>query len=212
MISHRARRRIETLLRGLAAQPDTPRVTNPYRNAALRRNLQLYLEYFRRQRHVPLLLVGEALGYRGGLLTGIPFSSGAVFQRDDHPLLREIGPQLQIERIESEPTATIAWNCFIELGMAPLCWNAYPFHPHPEGELLANRAPTAEEIASQQDTLRQLIAIFQPDRVVGVGNRGYECATQALPGVKIAKSRHPSHGGKQAFVRSLRALAAKRAK
>lgn len=208
----RVRRRIDGFLRELAAFPDSDRIFNPYTDAAMRRNLRFYLRYFTKQKRIPLLLVGEALGYRGGALTGIPFSSCALFQHGSHPMLRELGPRLILRDDSAETTASIVWQSFSELEISPLCWNAFPFHPHKPGDRASNRAPTVTEQRATQQYLQTLVLMFEPERVVGVGNRGYACAVEALPDMTIDKLRHPSRGGKQAFQEGLRALRRRRKK
>src|SRR5581483_11310354 len=90
--------------------------TNFYRHgegAALRRTrLRDYLET---RRDAPLLLVGEAPGYRGARVSGIPFTS----ERQ----LTGAGP--------AEATATIVHRVLAELGLASevLLWNVVPTHP-----------------------------------------------------------------------------------
>src|SRR5438128_3118387 len=104
--------------------------TNFYRDgegAALRRaRLAAYLDS---RADAPLLLVGEAPGYRGARISGIPFTS----ERQ----LTGSGP--------AEATATIVHRVLAELGLAGevLLWNVVPTHP---GTEVSNRRPTRREV------------------------------------------------------------------
>jgi len=88
-----------------------------------RARLAAYLES---RADAPLLLVGEAPGYRGARISGIPFTS----ERQ----LTGSGP--------AEATATIVHRVLAELGLAGqvLLWNVVPTHP---GSATSNRPPTA---------------------------------------------------------------------
>ena len=91
-------------------------------SALLRDRLRSYLES---RRDAPLVLVGEAAGYRGARLSGIPVTS----ERQ----LPGSGP--------AEATATIVHRVLTLLGVEDevLLWNVVPTHPGTEG---SNRAPT----------------------------------------------------------------------
>jgi uracil-DNA glycosylase len=142
----------------------------------LRERLVAYLEARRGAR---LVLVGEAPGYRGARVSGIPFTS----ERQ----LTGSGP--------AEATATIVHRVLRELGLVDdvLLWNVVPTHP---GADTANRAPTASEIAAGLPWVEHVAG---GRRVIAVG-RVAERATGA-PGV-----RHPSHGGAEAFADGLSRL------
>jgi uracil-DNA glycosylase len=142
----------------------------------LRRRLS---EYLRAHAEAPILLVGEAPGYRGARVSGIPFAS----ERQ----LTGIGP--------AEATATIVRETLRRLGLAGdvLCWNAVPTHP---GTERSNRRPTAAEVVGARPFLDRLAARRQ---VIAVG-RVAAAATGA------AYVRHPSHGGRDAFAAGLARL------
>ena len=122
-----------------------------------------------------MMLVGEAAGYRGARVSGIPFTS----ERQ----LTGTGP--------AEATATIVHRVLAELGLEEdvLLWNVVPTHPHRPGEPRSNRLPTRDEIEAGRPFLR---ALARGRLVVPVG-RLAEAALGA-PGVC-----HPSHGGAAAF-------------
>jgi uracil-DNA glycosylase len=123
-----------------------------------------------------LLLVGEAPGYRGARVSGIPFTS----ERQ----LTGTGP--------AEATATMVHRVLAELGLEDetLLWNVVPTHP---GTETSNRRPTAREVREG----RGFAAEFARGRLaIGVGRLAAEAL--GLPYV-----RHPSQGGLADFRRGL---------
>lgn len=190
----------------LADRRGTKQSYNPYREATAGENLLNYLSLVFSQPGRRILLVGEALGYRGGRLTGIPFSSERLLRKAPHPFLQRLGRQATVTGDSSEATATIVWNALAGRRRIPLFWNAFPFHPHRLGQPLSNRSPTAGEIAEGQVYLRRLAAMYQPQQVAALGHNGYRAACSALPGTPITRLRHPSYGGKSDFERGLARL------
>jgi hypothetical protein len=131
--------------------------------------------YLHSRRHARWLLVGEAAGWRGARVSGLPFTS----ERQ----LTGSGP--------AEATATIVQRVLRELGVEEdvLLWNAVPTHPHRQGEPRSNRPPTRCEIDAAAPFLAELAA---GRRVVPVGR----VAERAL---RVRGIRHPSHGGARDF-------------
>ena len=187
----------------LEQQPHTRILQNPYLLPHRSANLRAYLQALFIQGGRRILIVGETLGYRGGLHTGIPFSSARLVRESEHPFWRRLRRQLIVDSNVSEATASIVWAYLANRRRMPLFWNALPFHPHSTGDPASNRTPTAREVGSAQHYLKTLATAWQPDIVAGVGSKGYQAARQALPDTQVLPLRHPSYGGKTAFYQGM---------
>jgi uracil-DNA glycosylase len=141
--------------------------------------------YLAARANTRLLLVGEAAGYRGARVSGLPFTS----ERQ----LTATGP--------AEATATIVQRTLAELGVADdvLLWNLVPTHPHRPGRPDSNRPPTRTEIDAGRPFLE---ALASGRRVIAVGR----LAARELGAASV---RHPSHGGAAAFSAGLATLLAR---
>lgn len=184
------------LLAGLA--PGTAAV-NPYRDPRLCNNLGAYMTLLSERPGPRILLVGEALGYRGGSQTGIPFSSTRLLRSAPHQFLRALKPRLQLSGNDAESTASALWQFLKGRQRIPLCWNAFPFHPHRPGEPNSNRGPTARELRLGLEILDQLITLYQPEAVIAVGNAAGRATRKMAASLPTLQVRHPSYGGRREF-------------
>ena len=119
---------MDTILQFIAKlkkQKNTTTISNPYRDAALADNLLSYLELMLKTDGKRILLIGEAPGYKGCKITGIPFTSGKVFENVKHPVLSTLRKNLHLSKIESENNATIVWNYLATKTCTPLFWNSF---------------------------------------------------------------------------------------
>ncbi|MEK6374555.1 MAG: uracil-DNA glycosylase [Acidobacteriota bacterium] len=199
-------RRFDRFIGDLARVELSDRAVNQYRESAVRRrNLRLYLEEL--EAIAPrLLLVGEAVSYRGGRLTGIPFVSesvmlGGVDLADGGRVLgadRGYVKADPLTRVSTEASATMVWATIRKLDPLPLLWNAFPFHPFIAGNPHSNRMPAAGELAIGERFVSRLLRLFPIECVVAIGNQASR--TLASLGVEHTKVRHPSQGGKRLFV------------
>jgi uracil-DNA glycosylase len=142
---------------------------NQYARSELRRErLHAYLVA---RADASTILVGEAAGYRGARVSGIPFTS----ERQ----LTGSGP--------AEASATIVHRVLARLDVEDdvLLWNVVPTHP---GTATSNRRPTRSEIEAARPFLAELA---DGRRVVAVGR----VAAAALGAPYV---RHPSRGGARA--------------
>lgn len=151
------------------------------------------------------ILIGEASGYQGCHVSGIPFTSERLIMTGAIPRIASDGARLSIrQRPWSEPSATTVWGALHELGIADqtVLWNAFPWHPYKPGQLQSNRTPTPAERALGLATLRALLAAFPKARLFAVGRQA-EAAAASL-GHEVTALRHPSMGGATAFRTGLR--------
>ena len=184
-------------------------------NAIRRHNLRLYLAHMS-ERRPHILLVGEAAGYRGCRLTGVPFTSPFIMRHgldavDLFGLSRGFQVSDEWPHIQREASATIVWNTLSAGRALPLLWNAFPFHPFRPGEPQSNRTPVAGELRLGQPFWQDLLQIYPVTTVIAVGNRANSALSPWFPqaGVAFRHVRHPAQGGKADFVRGMQAVMAK---
>lgn len=191
-------------------------VVNPYRDAdpeldqpgAARRrrgNLEAYLERVGRVRCV---LVGEALGFRGGRFSGIAFTSERQLAGEDGRRLPWASsppfvPTSRNPALWLEPSGSVVWDVLGGVPDGVLLWNAFPWHPHAPRSPLTNRLPERPLWRANLHVLEALLAEIGAVRVLAVGRTSQ--AALAELGVEAPGLRHPAHGGAALFREQLQA-------
>lgn len=206
-------KKLKDFVEELAITEVTPNVYNQYsyeseENAVRRSNLLIYLKHMYKLKP-KVILVGEAPGYRGCRLTGVPFTSEYLLMNNIKGMNffgKEVGYRLvsHKEKLLKEATATIIWETLLKYDITSLAWNAFPFHPHKAGSTQSNRTPLKGELIIGEKPLMQMIEMFNINKVVAVGSK----AEQTLMKLNIAscKVRHPAQGGKNEFVEGIRRI------
>jgi uracil-DNA glycosylase len=202
----------------LLAQPSGPQTFNPWmdvdpttdadpsapaqRLARLRAHLNSIPRW---------ILIGEAPGYQGCKVSGIPFTSERLILQGAIPRINLNDQRLSTRtRPWSEPSATIVWGVLHELGIADrtILWNAYPWHPHKPGNLHSNRTPTPAERAAGRPVLPALLKAFPTARLFALGRQAEH--TLGELGINAIPLRHPAMGGATKFRAGLRRALPKR--
>jgi hypothetical protein len=217
------------LLRQLYRGPRgaAPGVVNPYRDSdpahdrpnapRLRRaNLEAYLEKVGEPR---IVLLGEALGFRGGRFSGIAFTSERQLAGDAEDGSRRLpwaGPPFAATsagsagaRLWLEPSGSIVWGALGGDPRGVLLWNAFPWHPFSPTGPLSNRTPERRLWTANLHVLAELLAAVPAAKPVAVGRTAH-AALEAL-GVEAPLLRHPAYGGAEIFRRQLAPILGKRA-
>lgn len=197
----------------LAAVEPGPACTNFFSHAvpgnALRRwNLEIYLREML-DRRPTVLLVGEAPGFRGMRITGVPFTNRTILSGPANSF-GLFGPGKgyvlppEAAGVPAEPTATVLWEVLAELDFLPLLWSAFPWHPHQAGKPQTNRTPTTKEAALGVPFWQELAELFAVETLVAVGNVAHRSLQRC--GLDVPKIRHPAHGGRAGFKQGLQQL------
>jgi len=208
-------RRFDRFVRDLGSIELSERATNQFShtvgdlqgNAVRRRNLRLYLGEMEAI-EPRLLLIGEAVSYRGGRLTGIAFVSESVMlggmETRSGPILgaaRGYRKATPGPKLSTEASATMVWETIRAIEPLPLLWNAFPFHPFHAETFDSNRAPTANELLIGSRFIERLVELFSFERIVAIGNHASSSLERL--GIEHTKVRHPSQGGKNLFVEGM---------
>jgi hypothetical protein len=197
---------IEIFIDNLASVRNLVNSTNLYqgdnRESQIRNeNLRLYLTRIK-ELNPSTMILGEAPGYKGCRLTGIPFTSERLlkenifFSKDNYKFINDK------DKLESEISATIVWAELDNLSFRPLIWNIFPFHPHQTNNNLSNRTPTLSELELGKSFFQDLMKIFKIQKVICLG-REPESQLKKMS-INYKYVRHPANGGKNKFVCGLR--------
>ena len=197
---------IETFISSLQKELVSLETTNLYRGkskaAQLRReNLSLYLHKMH-SLNPSVLMLGEAPGYKGCGITGIPFTSERIVK--EHPFFSDQRFQIlnKTAKPESEISATIVWNELEHHKRIPLIWNIFPFHPHGLKNKRANRTPNKAELEMGKKYLLQLLELYPIQKIITLGRKP-ESKVKELE-LNHSYVRHPANGGKHKFISGLR--------
>lgn len=192
-------KRIETFVEKLAHQKLDKNTTNQFSyevasNEIRRNNLINYL-LLMYDRNPEVLLVSEAPGYLGMKLTGVPFSSERTLINNPFFINAK---KFHIEgNGTTESSATIVWKVLDEIGIHPLMFPAFPFHPNKPGIPKSNRPPTNVELAIGLKHLKELVSIFGINKCLAIGRKAE--ATLLEMEIKAPYVRHPANGGANEF-------------
>lgn len=170
------------------------------------------------------MLLGKALGRRGGAKTGIPFTDERHLYGEPKTRFarlmgagepyRSLHEGVELGR-EQEPTSTVVWSGLSKWREVPLMWNVFPYHPHLAGDANTNRAPTPAEVEMGRDYVLRLMDIF------GIGRGQVWCISldawrEMFPGVSHRGNDHyvrmPTDRGEATCLRQLRELGERLAK
>ena len=192
-------------------QVDEENDIGPQSPAIRRKHL---IAYFReRLGKARVVIVGEALGYRGGHFTGIPMTSERMLLGKQQNIVAGIKTRrtskLSVCRDGfSEPPATIVWSTLLKLGLKPeqfVLWNAFPWHSFDSRRgMLSNRMPNKSERVAGLPVLRAFLKLFPRNQVVALGR----IAAAQLEELDVDAQciRHPASGGAKLFRQQIAAL------
>lgn len=167
-------------------------------------NLVSYFSYMYREKP-EMILVGEAPGYRGTTVSGVPFLSEDIIRSRQLsgvklPLTNYAPSQNFTQKSGFEATSTFMWSVLDELKAPklPLLWAVFPNHPHASGDIFTNRKPTKTEITSYLSIVPWLVEAFDIQYIVAIGNVAFDTLSSNTNRT-IVKLRHPARGGSKQF-------------
>ena len=196
----------DDFLEKLSNEDEIPNVTNQYSVNILRNNLRLYLNYLYKL-SPKYIFIGEAPGYNGCKITGIPFTSEYILNIDFGNGIFGIKngyKTINANNCQKEPTATIVWELFNKYQKTVPCfWNIFPFHPHIANNKLSNRKPNQSELKIGIKYLEELIRLLNINKknIIPIGNVAYDIIKKYNK--HCIKIRHPANGGKNKYIANL---------
>ena len=201
--------KLEVFIKKLIDYSNSDKVDNQYKNELQRNNL---INYFNNMYHSKpsVLLVGEAPGYKGCRLTGIPFTSEYIISTHKE---FKVFSGCYVDGNQSENTATIVWEILFKEGKdkktfsLPLLWNIYPFHPINNGCIKMNRNPNKSECELGFVFLNDLLVLFPTiDKIYAVGKSAEGMLVKSKNTKYAGTLRHPSYGGKKEFIEGIKKI------
>ena len=198
--------KIEEFIDFLTQFKDTDKYENIYLDEHKRDNLMIYLKEMKKQ-NPTILFVGEAPGYLGCGITGVPFTDERVLAAKEYSYVP--GKQLYyLSGAQKERSAKAMWDVLNIIAsnemILPLMWNSFPFHPHDQGNKLSNRAPNKEERENIGiPCMQKLLNLFDIKEVYAIGLQAFYSLSDMKLGSlfnqekNVSYIRHPSYGGKR---------------
>lgn len=204
-------KRIDRFIEMISNEKKIENTVNPYSvnwefNEIAKHNLKIYFRNILAN-NSKVLFLGEAPGYKGCRLSGVPFTSEKVLTSSKSNAIVGCNFDYKIrdaKNPQSESSATIIWEAFENHDIYPLMWNAFPFHPHRPENTETNRAPKKDELEIGVKYIKELIEIFDIERIYAIGNIAYSTLTDL--GFEVDKIRHPSMGGKNQFIEGIQRI------
>ena len=201
---------IQSFLRELSITSVPHGFVNPYARSEASHNLLLFLEAHAGTGPHPLF-IGEAPGYRGATLSGVPLCSLHVLTHDWNDPWCIFGPSMGYKQpahasFFREATSSIVWSVLADVFFdcpAPLTWNAIPFQPF-SGSVYSNASLRRSEIELGRKWLCEFLELFPDSIPVAVGARANDALAEL--GIDHHHVRHPSRGGKREFIDGLMKL------
>lgn len=171
--------------------------SNPYRIEVCKYNLLHYFQHLKNSK-VDLMLIGEAPGYRGCALTGIPFTDEVQLKCPENNYALGDWMRLSKGGNTKERSASAVWPAIREHHIIPLMWNIFPFHPYEKGKYASNRTPTKSELnegLKYIDALKNIFGIHD-SQIFAVGKKA-----KLLLGLTDDNHciRHPANDYKKEF-------------
>ncbi len=157
----------------------------------------------------PFMLLGEAPGYRGSTVTGVPLMSAREATARPGLLTGDSAGDGFVVPATTTPgwesTSGAVWRALGERkGPVPLMWSTYPHHPFLGEDRATNRRPRPDEIRAGIRIALQLAELIGVDTFVAMG-RVAERALAAHNKVAIPV-RHPAQGGARIFADQMREI------
>lgn len=179
---------------------------NFYKDEDRKNNLITYLKEMEKLKP-RVLFIGEAPGYLGCAITGIPFTDERVIKEYNC-----IPGNYVIKGSQKEKSAKALWDVLKETDSVPLLWNAFPLHPYKEGNVRSNRQPTlSEKKEIGEKYIKYIIDLFNIEEVYAVGLQAFDTLRRMdIEGFDKTKEksyiRHPSYGGRKQCQEKIRGI------
>ena len=171
---------------------DTDETDNPSINAPFvrRENLKKYLLEHKKAKYI---LLAESPSY-GCHYTGIAMTSEEVMQK--YPDIFNGYKTSSLYGNIKEKTASIVWDVIKDREKDFVLWNTFVLQTYKNN--FSPRKPTAKEVESGLEILKDFLEIFQDKEIISVGKTAQNTILKYNLG-KDKYVRHPSCGGENIF-------------